>query len=682
MKVKRIEITNFRQFNGSHSIDFSLDDAKNITVIHGENGGGKTTLLNAFKWAFYGVTDLDPDEERKLLNTQALREAKDGGLVVQSVKIQFEHDGKNYEIMRSHKYTRSGDVAQPVDHPAFVLSYNDPEEGYVAPANPEVQIKKILPEKLHPYFFFHGERIEKLATYEGTTQVKEAVRNLMGIETFERALNHLDNKVKKHYKAELKRNSSPQDQDLIVKIDGIDADITNRKDEITALNKTIAECKVDIAEIDKKLEANRASEEMKKRRAKIDSDIKFIDEQLKALSDDNKHLINKKGFLAFFKDSAARVHTILEDKRKKGELPYKVKKQFIDDLLKQGTCICGTELVKGTHPHDEILKFATNAGGADLEEGYNKTSSAVHNAPSDSNELKRQLKDNLKAISEFHIRKKTLNTERDGISDKLTNSESEEVAELEKRRKVLETKESQCHHDIGDRNREILTKTEQLKELKEKLKTESEKDEQFKKAERKLAIASECRDALQRIIDAFSNEVREKLSEKVNETVDKILRNEYKARIKDDYTLLFEQKTPQGIIDVPALSSGQKVVASLSFIASIINVAKKKYTSDNTSEYFLGGLYPLVMDTPFGNADDDHSNSIAKHIPELAEQVIILVSNKNWSPEIHQICRGKIGKEYSIVHYSPEPKNKLNERYEKKSDTGWEHSKIMEGYYG
>jgi DNA sulfur modification protein DndD len=71
MKIKRIKFNNFRQFNGEHSIEFSTDAEKNITVIHGENGGGKTAILNAFKWAFYEVTDLDTGDLR-LLNRQAL----------------------------------------------------------------------------------------------------------------------------------------------------------------------------------------------------------------------------------------------------------------------------------------------------------------------------------------------------------------------------------------------------------------------------------------------------------------------------------------------------------------------------------------------------------------------------------------------------------------------------------
>ena len=57
MLLKSMTLTNFRQFNGTQSINFSVDPEKNVTVIMGENGSGKTTLAQAFTWCLYGSTD-------------------------------------------------------------------------------------------------------------------------------------------------------------------------------------------------------------------------------------------------------------------------------------------------------------------------------------------------------------------------------------------------------------------------------------------------------------------------------------------------------------------------------------------------------------------------------------------------------------------------------------------------
>ena len=67
MKIASLRVQNYRQFHGEHEIKFSTDVKQNITVIHGENGSGKTTILNAFKYCFYGKTDFDT-EDRNILN--------------------------------------------------------------------------------------------------------------------------------------------------------------------------------------------------------------------------------------------------------------------------------------------------------------------------------------------------------------------------------------------------------------------------------------------------------------------------------------------------------------------------------------------------------------------------------------------------------------------------------------
>lgn len=59
MLLQTIELQNFRQFV-NEKIDFSTDPERNVTLIIGENGTGKTTFAQAFFWCFYGETDFTP----------------------------------------------------------------------------------------------------------------------------------------------------------------------------------------------------------------------------------------------------------------------------------------------------------------------------------------------------------------------------------------------------------------------------------------------------------------------------------------------------------------------------------------------------------------------------------------------------------------------------------------------
>lgn len=74
MKLEKLILENFRQFRGRQEISFSTYDDRNITVIHAENGFGKTALLNALLWGFYGHEGLTEDVEQKdkiVNNTEA-----------------------------------------------------------------------------------------------------------------------------------------------------------------------------------------------------------------------------------------------------------------------------------------------------------------------------------------------------------------------------------------------------------------------------------------------------------------------------------------------------------------------------------------------------------------------------------------------------------------------------------
>ena len=105
MKINRITLTNFRQYKQA-DIEFSKDPNRNITVILGENGYGKTTLIRAFIWCLYPTTNIGFDN-KVLLNS----EVADGMAINQEkevkVKIELEHAGCNYVIITKEIYIKA-----------------------------------------------------------------------------------------------------------------------------------------------------------------------------------------------------------------------------------------------------------------------------------------------------------------------------------------------------------------------------------------------------------------------------------------------------------------------------------------------------------------------------------------------------------------------------------------------
>ena len=54
MIIKSIELNNFRIYRGKNKIDLTPDSNRNIIIVSGNNGFGKTTFLMSLVWCLYG----------------------------------------------------------------------------------------------------------------------------------------------------------------------------------------------------------------------------------------------------------------------------------------------------------------------------------------------------------------------------------------------------------------------------------------------------------------------------------------------------------------------------------------------------------------------------------------------------------------------------------------------------
>jgi DNA sulfur modification protein DndD len=77
MKLISIKLCNFRSFYAkTPEIVLAHGDVSNTTIIHGNNGAGKTSLLNAFTWVLYEKFSAAFASAEQLVNKRAIAEAK------------------------------------------------------------------------------------------------------------------------------------------------------------------------------------------------------------------------------------------------------------------------------------------------------------------------------------------------------------------------------------------------------------------------------------------------------------------------------------------------------------------------------------------------------------------------------------------------------------------------------
>lgn len=102
-----------------------------------------------------------------------------------------------------------------------------------------------------------------------------------------------------------------------------------------------------------------------------------------------------------------------------------------------------------------------------------------------------------------------------------------------------------------------------------------------------------------------------------------------------------------------AASQGESQILSLSFIGSIIELAREYRAKRDHLPGPDSSSFPLVMDSPFGSLDPVYRDQVARSIPTLADQVVVFVTKTQWRGEVERAMGGRIGSSYVLTYFSP-----------------------------
>nr|GFA45752.1 hypothetical protein [Tanacetum cinerariifolium] len=420
------------KFYGEVSISFSTDDKASVTVIHGENGAGKTSLLNAFKWVLYGTTDFDTNNEN-ILSEKAIAEAGQDSTIVMSVTLEFDDDGVAYTAHREQKFAKgTGLHAESLGPSVPLLTWINSAGLSGRSSNPGSQLNQILPEDMHGYFFFNGERIEKLAYNSASTQVREAIKCLMGMNILERAEKQLKGPVIRHFNKEAKDSSSGNMTVLLEEQSRLTDQIQQKEDEIKDWKNTLSEIDLEIEAIDKRLQSIEAIAEKQKRRKVLEEQL----EQIKIDKADASAALNKnvteRGFLAFIESQMTGVKQYLDEIRIRGEMPSKIKATFIDDLIGLGKCICGQPLEPGSDCVKTLESYKTTLKDNGVEEQFMALFGVMSHLQSERKALFANINESMTKLTELADRRKNFLGQIDELGEKIKGVE--DSADLEERR--------------------------------------------------------------------------------------------------------------------------------------------------------------------------------------------------------------------------------------------------------
>ncbi|MEM6805902.1 MAG: AAA family ATPase, partial [Bacteroidota bacterium] len=259
MYIKEVKLHNFRIYKGEQSVLFNTTEGKNIYIISGNNGFGKTTFLISLVWCLYGKTMKDVDGiyrrqildaggYNKFLGTCLNRKAKAEGDPHFSVSITFGDISIPTVLCKEVKITRT--FQDETEKESLAILIDDLENELTNEVGPEIFIQDfILPKEIAKFFFFDAEKIVSLAelkSLEEKRRLSRAYAEVLGIKKYEDLRDNMEN-LRIRFRKEV---ASKEDREKLEQLDA----------EVQSLTKKIELDEEEVNQLldDKVLKKNRS----------------------------------------------------------------------------------------------------------------------------------------------------------------------------------------------------------------------------------------------------------------------------------------------------------------------------------------------------------------------------------------------------------------------------------------
>ena len=657
MRLLSIQLHNFRQFYGTTpELVLAASENHKITVIHGNNGAGKTGLLNAFTWVLYEKTTAAFSSPDQLVNKRALVEVGMGSPVECWVELACEHGATQYRIRRACRAYRSNtDITQGKSDLSLHYAGED-GRWLISEKHLDDVIGRILPVSLHQYFFFDGERIEQIVRSNKKAEIAEATKALLGVEVLTRSIRHLGEACKTLEK-ELERYGDPETQKLVQTKQKLEAELEQITQRQSEMESEVEHHKVLRQEVAQTLREFEAVREVQKRRDDLETQRQGLRDALDQSRVRLKSAISTQGYTVLLTDAIAQFRTLEKDLRQRGELPADIKQQFVLDLLERRRCICGMALEDGSPHYHQVQSYLARAGLADVEETVIRMGAQMEAIDRQVPVFWQTVDEEQRKMGDMRQSLSRIETDLDTIRDQLRSSPSEDIRNLEKRHEEIDAKIQSLNREQGEANQREKDREKQVEDLRRQIEKHQATEVRQAQTQRRIAATG---DAIARLKQTQTNVdlvFRSDLERRVKEIFQRIVVVPYIPRLTEKYELHLVETTT-GQERLVAASTGENQVLSLSFIGAIIDRVRDWSRKDRQSQWLMppdGGNYPMVMDSPFGSLDEIYRRQVARSLPTLANQLVVLVSKTQWRGEVAEEMANYIGRQYVLVYNTPKP---------------------------
>lgn len=651
MWISEVRINNFRPFYGEQTINFKESSNENFTVIEAMSDTGKTTFLSALCWCLYGH-DLGKYREGNShpFNWERKDELEEEESDYLEVEITLNDDADlkpRYILDRKVLCTKYGNDIDDDGGFFKIIEWEGNKANSIDDSDfCDKIINSILPEDIHMFFLFEGEKLEKRFSFYEQDNIQAAIEKVSQIQLVKSALQHLENSKDKVYngKKEGKENTDIKKNTKSIETMKEEVETLKQKKEIYINN--LNEAKSKIEEIDDFLSNVNIPliEEWVEKRTKSEAENNEFDDKIKSIQEEVTESLLKDAPLAICSSTLNHLIENIEATSQKNELPPKIKNVYVRELLEKKICICGRSLDSNENKDakkaaESLVKILNQNDLSDLAEKLIEGRYALRDIlkvmPDNIIKLRTSNLNKIdvlnKKVSKNELIIEKLNKNLEGSDEETIRMKNSERSVLINSRDPQIRSITRIDDDIKSINDKILIKRRELEQLAKKL-------DDYKSMNKIANFMDRAYDYLEVINDDILEEVRTKVKDK---TFDSFINlhwdkdNYSYFEIDENYNMsLKDLNENERIYDI---ASGTKQVLLLSFISALADVS--------------GFKFPIFIDTPLANTDNSQRENIAKNLPNYLKgnQVVLLVKDQEYTSKFRSIIKDDVCQEYRFV---------------------------------
>ncbi len=652
MILHELTLENFGPYQGEHQVSFP---PAGVMIIHGDNGFGKTSILNALNWCLYGEVS-DRIGKRVVAARLFNSDAREDGARRFSAGLKFSHrdpGGADHE----YKLRR---IAQVTHQPAGGATHLDLEQVLEVEIDNVIYnsglyddtVNQVLPRGVSRFFLFDGEMISEyedlVAEEVGSqgVQVKQSIEMVLGVPSAQHGKEDLETLVSEYdgkYATQARRSTKSKKagieiERLRVEQARVRNDLAGAKKSNTDANRKLREARDHLATFEEfkddaqilirvdqemnSLYAMRENWEERRRNAaarlwkdvinaRVQVRLTGIDEEIEMLGRADGAVHSARQHLAGVQQSIGdgSCHTCKQSLPKKKIAQFEVLRKNAETDLAVAEAAADPERLEEIKRAALVLRTIVPAGVA-------------AEIASLENDMKLSV-----------VRERKLQRERDQATERLKGRDPRLIERYERDEVTFLSMAAKAAVIIKNLDEELRGIDGGI--ATQRALISADHNPEMVAMEAALNFMREVSRYFSESVDILIERMREAVQEGANSAFAQISdRNLYSGlTINQNYGLtLYDVK----MRPADMRSAGYEHVVAMSLIASLNKNAAVQA--------------PVVMDTPFGRLDPAHTTGIIKYCASMAEQVLLLVQSGEVSESDIDAIRKDITLEMDIVH--------------------------------